>query len=181
MGLGSVLGKLNPIAGILGGIASGQAQNRGNKLSGQYDIAALLNQREMQRQQLLAGADNDYTANQLGRSQEGRASGQDAWRKLLSAQHTMSPGARPQLAGPYNVAPRQATAAEGQGADALTQEVMARLQGGNPIAPVTKRPVDLAYDPMSTIDPTLLDPSKSEKWMGYLSSILGGASAYGQK
>lgn len=194
MGLGSILGKiggsigaiagapftggaslaaLGPILGAggaaLGGFASDSAKNRDAQFSGQMDLATLLNQREMQRQQLTAGADNDYTSNQIARSQEGRASGQDAWRKLLASQHTLDPGARPQLAGPYNVAPRQANPIERQGADAMANEVMQRLQGGNPIAEVTKRPVNLQYDPMSTVDPALLKTPGGEN----LSNILG--------
>jgi hypothetical protein len=66
-----------------------------------------------------------------------------AWESLLSAQRTLNPGARPQLAGKYAVAPRTATGIERQGADALTPEVMARLQGGNPIAVPTRRAVNL--------------------------------------
>lgn len=160
----------------LGAFSGGQAQNRDAQYSGQMDLAQLLNQREMQRQQLEANSQNDAFSQNLQRSQEGRASGQDAWRKLLSAQHTMTPGAQPQLAGKYNVAPRQATGAETQGADAMTQEVMARLQGGNPIAPVTQRPVNLQYDPMSTVDPKLMKSGLLEKIIG-----IGGAglSAYG--
>ncbi len=177
---GTSLAALGPLLGAggaaLGAFSGGQAQNRDAQFSGQLDLAQLLNKREMDRQGLLASADNDYTANQIGRETSGMQTRNDAWRKLLSAQHTLSPGAQPQLAGPYNIAPRQATGAETQGADALTQEVMARLQGGNPIAPVTKRPVDLAYDPLSTIDPKLLKSGLLEKILG-----IGGAglSAYG--
>lgn len=176
MNWGALLG----IAGAgLGGGSRAAALNRQGDFYGGLDLATLLNQREMGRQNLLAGADNDYTSNQIARSQEGRASGQDAWRKLLSAEHTLDPGARPQLAGPYNIAPRQANPIERQGADALANEVMQRLQGGNPIAEVTKRPVDLAYDPMSTVDPRLLKAGKGEKWSGWLGAILSGLSGLG--
>lgn len=173
IGTGGLSGTLGDIFGAggagLGGYASDSAKNRDAQFSGQMDLAKLLNDREMERQRLGANADNDYTSNQIARSQEGRASLQDAWRKLQSAQHVTNPGARPQLAGPYNVAPRQASGAEQQGADAMTQEVMARLQGGNPIAPVDKRSVNLGYDPMSTVDPKLLKTPGGER----LSGILG--------
>lgn len=139
----------------LGAISQGQAQNRGEQFGGQMDLEKLLLEREQQLQQ-----------QQIAREQEGRTSGNDAWKRLLMAQHTIDPGARPQLS-PYSVAPRQSTGAELQGADAMTQEVMKRLQGGNPIPAVTQH--------QSVVDPSLLKSGWLEKLTGY-----GGAglSAY---
>jgi hypothetical protein len=140
----------------LGAISQGQASNRGQEFGGQLDLERLLMDRDAQ-----------FQNQQIAREQEGRTSGKDAWRRLLSAQHTISPGARPSLS-PYSVAPRQATGAELQGADAMTQEVLARLMGGNPIAEPTQRPL--------AVDPKLLKSGWLEKLAGY-----GGAglSAYG--
>jgi hypothetical protein len=140
----------------LGAISQGQAQNRGQEFEGQLDLERLLMDR-----------DSQFFNQNMARQQEGRESGQDAWRRLLSAQRTISPGPRPQLSK-YSIAPRQSTGAELQGADAMTQEVMARLQGGNPIAAPTQRPM--------SVDPKLLKSGWLEKLLGY-----GGAaaSAYG--
>ena len=205
MSLGSILGKIGmaaapiiaaPFTGglslsalpailgaggaALGALSQGGAQNRDAQFSGQMDLAQLLMQRDTALQNLRAQADNDYTANQIAREQSGMATRGDAWHKLLAAQHTLSPGAQPQLAGPYNIAPRQATDVERQGADALSAEVMQRLQGGNPIAAVTKRDPRFDYDPLSTIDPRLLKAGKLEKLGGILSPILGiGGAALG--
>lgn len=174
---------------ILGGagaaLSAGSAQsanNRGNQYAGQMDLAQLLMARDLARLGLERNADNDYLDNQIAREQEGRAGRQDAWKALLSAQHTMSPGAKPQLS-PYSVAPRQATDMERQGADAMSQEVMARLTGGNPIAAVTRQNVAFNYDPMTTIDPRLLKAGKMEtagNWLGPILSYLGQSDRDGQ-
>lgn len=153
--LGAILGGLGS---VLGGFAQGQAQNRGQKFSGQMDMERMLLDREQQLQN-----------QQLAREQEGRNSGQFAWRKLLSAQHLGNPGAKPQLAGPYNVAPRMPSEVEQHGADALTHEVMQRLVGQNPMAPVAQH--------ASVVDPKLLDAGKWEKILGFLSPGLMGAGA----
>lgn len=160
---GSALGFLGnnwqDIAGaagnVMGGISRTQASNRQDEFGGQGLLAALQ-----------GTADRDFSQQTIAREQEGRAGRSSAWKDLLSAQHTLSPGARPQLAGQYNVAPRQATGAERTGADAMSQEVMARLQGGNPIAPVTRR------DPLASIDPKLLKAGKLESILGYASPLL---------
>ena len=122
-----------------GAISQGQAHNRGEKFGGQLDMERALIERELMNQQSRKGA----------------------WQGLLSAQHVANPGPRPQLAGKYSVAPRQATGAELTGADALTQEVLARLQAGPGKA---------------QIDPNLLNSGIMEKLLGYGSL---GASAYG--
>lgn len=137
----------------LGAAAQGRASNRGEKFGGQMDLERLLLQRELANQQM-----------RIGREAEGRAGASDAWRKLLAAQYTANPGARPQLAGKYSVAPRQATGLELEGADALTQEVMARLRGGNPIPQVQERPLE--------VDRRLLDAGKFEKFAGIASPLL---------
>lgn len=153
------LKKLNPLAPIGAGlraISEGQAKNRGTKLGAQMDLESLL-----------MGRENNYQDMRIAREAEGRTSGKDAWRRLLSAQHVLSPGARPQVS-PYQVAPRQATDAERTGADAMTREVMARLMGGNPIPGVTERPLE--------VDRGLMDPSKTESITGWLGALLSGGS-----
>lgn len=201
MGLGSILGKIGNIgldfgaslipggsvaknllkAGLgaagsaVGSMANASAQNRDAQFSGQMDLATMLAQRDAQLQQLRASADNDYTSNQIARETSGTQTRGDAWHKLLSAQHTLSPSAMPNVS-PYAAPQRQPTGAEQQGAGAMTDEVMARLQGGNPIAAVERRTPAFDYDPMKTIDPRLLKPGTGEKIGGILAPILTGAS-----
>ena len=141
VGLGFATG--GPIGAIgagIGAISQGQAQNRGQKFGGQMDMERALIERALMNNQ----------------------SRQGAWRGLKSAQHTISPGPRPQLS-PYSVAPRQATGAELSGADALTREVMARLQRG---------------PSQAAIDPKLLDPGIMERILGYGSTGIGAYGAY---
>ena len=158
LGTGGVAGTVMDVAGAgLGAISQSEASNRGTKLGAQMDL-----------ERLLMGRDLGYQDMRMSREQEGRASGADAWRRLLAAQHTISPGARPQLS-PYSIAPRQATGAERQGADAMTQEVMARLLGGNPIPQVQERPMQ--------IDTDLMNPGWLERLTGYAAPAL---SAYGR-
>jgi len=140
----------------LGAISQGQASNRGTKFEGQLALQNLLMQRDQQ------GFNNS-----LLREQEGRTGASDAWKKLLSAQHTLSPAAMPNLS-PYGLPQRQATDAERTGADALTQQVLARLQGGNPIPQFQQSP--------NMVDPKLLDPGLFERIAGYASPFL---TAYG--
>jgi hypothetical protein len=142
-----------------GAYSQGRAQNRGGQFAGQMDL-----------EQLLMGRDQQQFNNSVSREQEGRAGSTDAWRKLLASQRLLSPGARPQNAGPYSVAPRQATGMERQGAEALSAEVMQRLMGGNPIAAPTQRPL--------SVDPSLLEAGKMESATGSLSPFL---SFFGQQ
>lgn len=147
-GVGPALGAAMGAAGAgLGALGQSQAQNRGAKLTAQGDMERLLLEREAQLQQ-----------QQIARQAEGRASGSDAWRKLMAAEHLGTPGARPQNAGPYNVAPRQATEAQLFGADQMKNEVMKRLQGGNPIPEVSQHPL--------AMDPKLMNPGKMEQFAG---------------
>ena len=156
----------------LGAYSQGRASNRGNEYAGQYDLARLLMERDNARLGYEGQADRDYHSLSRDREVEGRQGREDAWRKLLSAQRVLSPGARPQLS-PYSVAPRQRTGAEREGADALTQEVLARLRGGNPMPEVTRRDTS-QYDPMGTIDPGLLRAGGAERVTGVLAPILTG-------
>jgi hypothetical protein len=71
----------------------------------------------------------------IAREKEGRAGQTDAYRKPPERAARPDPAAHTSLS-PYSVAPRMPTGAETSGADALTQQVLARLQNGNPIAPV---------------------------------------------
>lgn len=199
MGLGSILGKIGKgvlnvatggisgsLADILGagGAAAGSmanaaASNRDAQYSGQMDLAQILAQRDIELQRLRAQSDNDFTSNQIARETSGAATRGDAWRKLLSAQHTANPSALP-MVSKYQAPQRMPSDAEKQGADALSSEVLARLQGGNPIAPVEKRTPGFDYDPMSTIDPRLLKPGTGEKIGGILAPILTGVSGVGR-
>jgi hypothetical protein len=151
-----IIGKAGPAIGAagsaLGAASQGAATNRGQEFSGQALLEQLLQQR-----------DSQFQNQTIAREQEGRASGTDAWRKLLASQRTLSPSTRPSLS-PYSVAPRQATDTERQGASAMSAEVMARLQGGNPMAPVTQRPL--------AMDPSLLQAGGLEKTSGWLAPLL---------
>jgi len=162
----------------VGSMANAAAQNRGAAFGGQLDLATLLAQRDMGLQQLRAGADNDYTSNQIARENSGMATQNNAWANLLKAQRVLNPVAMPNVS-PYQSAQRQATDAEKQGANALTAEVMARLQGGNPVAAIEKRDPKFDYDPMKTIDPRLLKPGTGEKIGGILAPILASIGAIG--
>lgn len=147
-GVGPVLGGILGAAGAgLGAMGQSQAQNRGAKLTAQGDMERLLLEREQQLQQ-----------QQIARQQSGQSSGSDAWRKLMSAEHIGTPGARPQNAGAYNVAPRQATEAQLYGADLLKREAMKRLEGGNPIPEVTQHQM--------AMDPKLMNAGGLEKFAG---------------
>ncbi len=140
----------------LGAISQSQAQNRGEKFGGQIDLERLLMERERNHQTM-----------QINREQEGRASSSDAMRKLLGATHLLSPGSRPQLS-PYSVTPRAVTTQEMRGSGALIDEVLKRLEGGNPIPQVTQRPLG--------VDPNLLNAGLLEKITGVASPALGIAS-----
>lgn len=130
----------------LGAFSQGQATNRGEKFGGQLEL-----------EQLLMDRDRQLFDQRVARETEGRTGQSDAWRKLLAGSRTLSPGTRPQLS-PYSKAPRGITAQEQTGADALVQEALARLQGGNPIPAVTQRPVN--------VDPKLLDAGLWENIAG---------------
>lgn len=165
-------GKLAGAIGAgMGGASQASATNRGEEYGGQMDLASILMQRDLARLGLEGQADRDYNSQTIAREQEGRLGRDDAWKKLLSAQRTLSPNTRPSLS-PYSTAPRQATDMERQGASAMSDEVMARLQGGNPIEAPTRRDTSFQYDPMSTIDPRLLKAGGMEKASGWLSPIL---------
>ena len=143
VGLGFATG--GPVGAIgagIGAVSQGMAHNRGGKFGGQLDMERALIERELMNNQSRKGA----------------------WQGLLSAQHVINPGARPQLSK-YSVAPRVAGPAELSGADALTQEVMARLQRGPQVA---------------KIDPKLLDPGIMERLLGYGAAGMGGLGIYQQ-
>lgn len=163
-GMGGASGALG--AGV-GAMSQSAANNRGEKFSGQLDLERLLMERDQQIQNQL-----------LLREQDGRASGADAWKKLLSAQHTLNPSAMPSVS-PYAVARPGPTDATKQGAEALTAEVMTRLQGGNALPMPTQRPVT-SNDEAFRVDPKLLDAGKGEKAGGWLSLLLGGLGAAAQ-
>jgi hypothetical protein len=87
----------------------------------------------------------------------------------------------PNVAGPYAMAQRQPTAMERQGGEALSAEVLARLQGGNPMEAVTRRDPGLEYDPTAQVDLNLLNAGRGEKVSGWLGALLGGLGDYASK
>jgi hypothetical protein len=136
----------------LGGASSAQASNRGSEFYGQYLL-------ELAQQ----AADKQHQADLIAREQEGRTGAQDAWRKLQSTGHLLSPAPMPNVS-PYAAPQRTPTNAETTGANALSAEVLKRLQGGNPIPVPVQRPL--------TMDPSLLKPGALEKTSSWLSPIL---------
>lgn len=166
------------VAEILGGAGAGlgaysqaRASNRGNQFAGQLDLGQLL----LQREALKGQADRDYHSQSLSREQDGRAGRRSAWLDLHRAQRTLSPAQRPNVS-PYAAPQRMSTAEERAGADALTREVMARLQGGNPLPEVTRREVATP-----NVDTDLLRAGGAERVTGVLSPILRllGRGGYG--
>lgn len=155
---------LGALGSGLGGVSQAKASNRGTQFEGQTDLARLLMDRDKQYQDM-----------SVAREQEGRTEQTDAFRKLLSAQHVLSPSAQTHLST-YSTPGRVATDAERGGADALTQQVLARLQGGNAIAPVTPRDIT-GNDAAFRVDPNLLNAGKGEQITGWLSALLPGLGA----
>lgn len=158
------------VGDIVGGIGSGmkgasqaQASNRGTQFEGQSDLMQLLMDRDKQYQDMA-----------ISREKEGRAGTSDAYRKLMAAQRLLNPAAQPNVS-PYAAAARVPTDVERQGATALSDEVMKRLTGGNPITPVAPRAIT-GNDAAFRINPGLLQAGKGESLLGWLGSGLG---AYG--
>ena len=145
----------------LGAISSGHASNRGQEFGGQLAL-----------QNLLMNRDQQAFNNSISREQEGRASATDAIKKLLGAQRILNPMQRPNVS-PYSAPQRQYTDAERTGAQALSDEVMQRLQGGNPIGPFVQSPMQ--------VDPRLLKPGTLERIFGIASPILGAAGQIGNR
>ena len=161
------------VGSALGGASQAQASNRGSKLAAQMALAQMMMLRDSTYWDQLMDKEKFGFSSQLQREQEGRAGREDAWRKLQSAQRVLSPEARPMLS-PYSRPARQATAPERQGAEALSAEVMARLQGGNPIAlPNLPTPEKTPVN----IDEGLMDAGLSEQTMGWLAPILTAAGS----
>lgn len=150
---GALASGLGAASAGLGALSGAQANNRGEKFGGQLDLERLLMERDQQ-----------FQNQQIARQQEGRAGASDAWRKLLSASHALSPGSRPHLS-PYSVTPRAITNEEARGGGSLIEEVLKRLEGGNPLPQVTQRPMN--------VDPKLLDAGMLEKLSGIASPALG--------
>lgn len=148
---------LGSIGAATGAASQAQASNRGTQFGGQLDLMKLLMDRDQQYQDM-----------QIAREKEGRAGSGDAFRQLMAAQRVLSPRQGPSISG-YTRA--QPTDAARQGADALTREVMARLEGGNPLAQVTNRPVT-NNDAGFRVDPNLLKAGKMESLLGLLSPAL---------
>ena len=109
----------------VGAYLQGKAQNDASKRNYQLDL-----------QRLLMDSQGQAFNQNVAREQVGAATASDAWRKLLATQYAQ--GGRQALpnVSPY-ATPQRSLAGLQPGADALTQELMKRLQGGNPIQPVT--------------------------------------------
>jgi len=142
---------------VLGGGADDSAANRSSALASQNELSKQLVQR-----------DRNYYDALIAREQEGRAAEGTALARLRSAQHLLSPGARP-VVSPYGVQPRQLTDVEQGANQQISAEMMKRLTAGNPL-PVPEK-TDLQ------VDRSLMKPGWLEQLMGY-----GGAglSAWGQ-
>jgi len=158
---GTTAATIGGIAGAagsaLGGLGDSQAKNRG---------AELASQNELSKQLLLR--DKAYQDALVTREQEGRKAEGTNFARLLSAQHALSPASMPSVS-PYAASQRQATGAEAQGADLLTQQVLARMAAGNPI------PMPEKTDLM--INRKLLKPGAAENWTNWLGT---GAGLYGK-
>jgi hypothetical protein len=137
-------------AGI-GAFAHGAAKNREDEFYGGMDLERLLMDRDRETQTM-----------RVQREQEGRAGASDAWRKLLATDYAQRPNAAPALS-PYSK-PRRDLSGLRPGADALQAEVMQRLTGGNPIAPIQQRPL--------SVDPSLLRGGGAERAANILGPIL---------
>lgn len=190
MGLKDIVKRLfsNPrdVAGTLGAGLGAQSQasatNRGQQFTGQLDMARLLSERDIMQAKLRADADNDFVNNTLAREKDGRAGREDAWRKLLSAQRVTNPDPGPGTSlTPYAVARRQPTHAETTGATALSEDVRNRLITGNPLPEVTRRGSGLTYDPLSTLDPRLLQAGAGERASGWLGATLSAYERLGNR
>ena len=117
----------------------------------------------MDLQRLLMERDQQGFNNDVLYQREGRESQSDAARKLMASQRLMSPSAKPMLS-PYDTPQRMPTGMETQGMDALSREVLARLQGGNPLQRPTQSPMG--------VDPSLLKAGRMESITGTLSPFL---------
>lgn len=154
-GLYNDLGGWQGIAGLggqaIGAMGETAAQNRGSQFAGQLDLERILMDR-----------DTDFLRNSIAREAEGRAGSSDAWRKVLAGNYVTN---RPQMpsVSPY-AAPQRDLSSLQPAASALQAEAMKRLQGGNPIAPVTQRPL--------SVDPSLLQAGGYERAANVLAPIL---------
>lgn len=148
-GVGPLLGAAGAATGS---ISQAKASNRGEQFGGQMDLQRLLMERDQQ------AFNNDVLY-----QREGRTSQSDAARKLIASQRLSSPSAKPMLS-PYDTPQRTPTGMEMQGMDALSREVLARLQGGNPLQRPTQAPMQ--------VDPKLLKAGKLEQILGYASPAL---------
>lgn len=150
-GLGGWKGLSEIAGGALGANSQASANNRGAQLAAGMDL-----------ERLLLDRDDTYFNQRIRREQEGRAGSSDAWRKLVSTDYAMNRPAQPNIT-PY-AAPQRSLAGLQPGAQALQAEAMQRLKGGNPIAPVTERPL--------AVDPNLMKPGALESITGYVSPWL---------
>jgi len=155
----SAMGSIAGAAGsALGGMSDAKAKNRDAELSAQHQIANQLLMR-----------DKNYNDASLAYEKEGREGQGQAMARLLATQRRASPSAMPNVS-PYAAAPRQRTEMETGADDLLAQQMMLRLQGGNPLP--KPQLTDLQ------IDRGLMKPGTGENLTGWLSAGLGGLSAY---
>jgi hypothetical protein len=153
----------------LGAAANSSASNRSAQV--QADI-----EQERLRQQ----SQRDFWQALVAREQEGRASGTDALKKLQQTSYlenrtgyrptTLSTSVGSKTLPSFGFGPAASTEADVTGAQALRNEVMKRLQGGNAI-PEVPNPYE---------NPFMLPERHAgfwEKFAGIASPILGTASA----
>jgi hypothetical protein len=151
-------------------LASG-AETMANNRSASLDAAT--NQERLRQNQfgLDTQRQNSMFDELVARSQEGRASGTDAWKKMQYGDYVANGGSEYKPANglpSYGFGPHASTDVEKQGAEALRAEAMQRLQGGNPID-IPAYPTTTPF----TYDPKLTKGSTAEKLMGYGSAALG--------
>lgn len=151
------------------GIANAMANNRGDKFTGQALLAQLL------QNSTNAGnaANSQYLTDYENQQKTNQATQQDAWRKLLSTEHTLNPTPMPNIT-PYAAKTPAPTGQMTQGAQALRDQVMSRLVNGSGL-PLPTQPT--IYNPLNTIDPKLLNASGGEKAAGIGGLIASGLGA----
>jgi len=153
----------------LGAYANAQAGNRGQQFGGQLGLADLL----QQNTNAANNANSQYLRDYEGQQVTNQATQQDAWRKLLSTEHTLNPSTMPNIT-PYAAKTPAPTAQLTQGAQSLRDQVMSRIVNGSGL-PLPQTPQ--TYNPLSTVDPRLLKPGLGEKIGGVVSPILSGLGA----
>lgn len=187
-GLGASLKTALPdiIGGVgsaLGGAAKASASNRGTTIDAMIEQQRLrdgemngANTANHNRDQLLTDQQKQMADELIARSQEGRASGNDAYKNMLHADYTANRTAnyKPAMVNgktlaDYGFGPKASSADAIAGANAFKGEAMNRLQNGNPIPEPAAMPTPTAVQTAPTpftIDPKLMQSGMFEKIAG---------------